>query len=60
MARIRLPEGDGTDRQRMWQLRPDLGAKVDALSDAVYSTKLPLRVHEVVRMRIAQVNACPI
>ena len=60
MARIKLPDGEGTDRERMWRLRPELGAKVDQLSNAVYGSTLPLRVQEVVRMRIAQVNACPI
>ena len=45
----------------MWALRPELGKPVAELSAAVYSkSKLPARVREAVRMRIAQINDCPI
>jgi alkylhydroperoxidase family enzyme len=61
MARIDIPDGDGIERRRLWQLNQDLGGAVSALGDAVYTrTSLDLRVREVARMRIAQINQCPI
>ena len=59
MARINIPEGDGTEHARMWQLAPLLGAGVHAMSAAVYErSSLPIREREVARMRIAQLNDC--
>lgn len=61
MARLELPEGDEPEIYRVWSLRPELGKPVAALSAAVYEeSKLPPRVRESVRMRIAQINDCPI
>jgi alkylhydroperoxidase family enzyme len=61
MARIPVPDGEGTERQRVWQLRPELAAAAATLARAVYTeSQLPPRVREVVRMRIAQINDCPI
>ena len=61
MARINIPEGEGSEIYRVWALRPELGEPVAALSDAVYrKSQLPARVREAVRMRIAQINDCPI
>jgi hypothetical protein len=61
MARIRVPDGDGPEIARVWSLRPELGGPVAELSAAVYGeSKLPGRVRESVRMRIAQINQCPI
>ena len=61
MARINIPDGDEPEIYRVWALRPELGQPVAALSDAVYSkSQLPARVREAVRMRIAQINDCPI
>ena len=61
MARIPLPDGEGTERQRLWALRPEFAGAAQVLADAVYTkSQLPLRVREVVRMRIAQINDCPI
>jgi alkylhydroperoxidase family enzyme len=61
MARIDLPEGDGPEIARVWALRPELGGAVGGLSNAVYrKSELPGRVREAVRMRIAQINECPI
>ncbi|HEV7679456.1 MAG TPA: hypothetical protein VGQ42_12890 [Candidatus Dormibacteraeota bacterium] len=59
MARIPLPDGDGDERERLWRLRPELGAAAAQLAAAVYASTLPLRTFEAVRMRIAQVNNCP-
>jgi alkylhydroperoxidase family enzyme len=61
MARIDIPDGDSSERRRLWQLNPDLGSRVSALGDAVSTaTSLDLRVREVARMRIAEINGCPI
>jgi alkylhydroperoxidase family enzyme len=61
MARINVPEGDDPELYRVWALQPDLGGAVAALSDAVYNKSvLHPRVREMVRMRIAQINDCPI
>ncbi|HXA30334.1 MAG TPA: hypothetical protein VN193_16485 [Candidatus Angelobacter sp.] len=60
MASIPIPDGEGTERERLFSLRPELGAALDQLNDAVYrGSVLPLRTFEAVRMRIAEVNACP-
>jgi alkylhydroperoxidase family enzyme len=61
MARLDLPDGDQPEIVRVWGLRPELGGPVAALSAAVYQeSQLPPRVREAVRMRIAQINDCPI
>jgi alkylhydroperoxidase family enzyme len=61
MARLDLPDGEEPEIYRVWALRPELGKPVAALSAAVYEeSKLPGRVREAVRMRIAQINDCPI
>jgi alkylhydroperoxidase family enzyme len=61
MARIRVPDGDKPEIVRVWSLRPELGLPLAGLSKAVYEgSKLPARVREAVRMRIAQINECPI
>lgn len=61
MARIEIPDGEGTERSRMWRLRPELGEAAAHLSSAVYQQSvLPARVKEAVRYRIARINDCPI
>ncbi len=59
MARIDVPDGDGLEASRIWQLAPHLGAGLSAMSEAVYvQSSLPVREREVARMRIAQLNEC--
>lgn len=59
MARIALPPGDGEESDRLWSLRPDLGAAVRAFGDAVQNgARLSLREREAARIRIAHVNGC--
>ncbi len=42
-------------------MRPTMGAAVAGLADAVSSgSGLPARVREAARMRIAQINDCPV
>jgi hypothetical protein len=60
MARISVPEGEGTERERLFSLRPEMSAALDRLNQVVYQgSVLPLRTFEAVRMRVAEVNACP-
>ena len=57
MPRIDVPDDLGG-----WMaLRPDMAAGLVALSDAVYGkSRLPLRVQEIARMRIALANQCEV
>ncbi|WP_420450607.1 hypothetical protein [Ilumatobacter sp.] len=60
MAEIQLPEGAEPERTRMWQLVPDIGAAASRFSTAMYAGDLSTRERELARMRIAEINACPI
>ncbi len=61
MARIAIPDGDGGDAVQVWTLRPEMGKAVNRLVDAAYNKSiLPVRVREGARMRIAQLNDCPV
>jgi len=45
----------------MWQLAPQLGGAAGAYSKTMFQTgSLTEREQELARMRIAQINACPI
>ena len=60
MSRLNLPPGEGSERERMWTLRPKLGEAAAGLNAAVYdSSTLPPRLFELVRYMIAVVNDCP-
>ena len=61
MARIAVPPGEGGDAVQVWSLRPEMGRAVNRLVDAAYNKSiLPVRVREGARMRIAQLNDCPV
>ncbi len=61
MAHIALPEGDGLEPERLFQLAPHVTTPASALSAAVYGqSKLPARIRELMRMRIAQINDCSV
>ena len=61
MAHIDVPDGSDLERMRMWQMVPPMDAAVDAFRQAVYEHgTLSLREREAARMRIAQINGCPI
>jgi hypothetical protein len=61
MSRLRISDGEGSERSRLWQLQPELGAAADHLTRVIYQeTKLPLRIREAVRYRIGRINDCPI
>jgi hypothetical protein len=60
MSRLNLPEGKGSERERMWTMRPELGRAAATLNAAIYdSSTLPPRVFELVRYQIAVINECP-
>jgi alkylhydroperoxidase family enzyme len=61
MARIDVPDGDGEELYRLWGVNPEMGGAAAAFSMAAYEqSKVAIRERELVRMRIAQINDCPI
>jgi hypothetical protein len=61
MARISIPTGDGEELYRLWSINPELGRPASALSAAVYGSDLvTIRVRELMRKRIAEINVCDI
>ena len=61
MAQIAIPPGEGSERSRVYQHRPQMEAGVRAFNDAVYvHSQLALRELETARYAIALVNQCPI
>ena len=61
MARLTIPTGEGGDAVQVWSLRPEMGKAVTRLVDAAYNqSMLDARVREAARMRIAQLNECPV
>lgn len=60
MAKIELPEGTDTEQTRMWQLAPELYRAAGNFTKVMYDGSLSVRERELARMRIAQINACPI
>ena len=61
MARIRLADGDGEETQRLFALAPHVSGAAGALSWAVYDkSHLSVRLRELMRMRIAEINECHI
>jgi AhpD family alkylhydroperoxidase len=60
MARIDLPPGEGPEIVRALTLRPTLARAVATYNDAVFASALDWRLHELVRMRVAQINGCTV
>jgi AhpD family alkylhydroperoxidase len=61
VARIGIPPGEGGDAVAVWGMCPDLGRAVTRMVDAAYNqSALPARTREAARMRIAQLNQCPV
>ena len=61
MAHIDVPDGDGRERLRVWEMVPHFGVGIDAMRKATYEvSSLSPRVREVARMRSAQINEWPI
>src|SRR3954452_2239415 len=60
MSRIGLPAGDAPDVVRALSLRPEFAKAVGTYDAAVWNSTLDWRLHELVRMRIAQINGCTV
>lgn len=60
MARIDLPDGPELDVMKAFALRPELSAGANAYDQAVWASTLDWRLHELVRMRVAQINQCTV
>src|SRR3954470_8558578 len=60
MARIDLPESDAPEVVRALSLRPEFAKAVTTYDQAVWNSTLDWRLHELVRMRIAQINECTV
>jgi AhpD family alkylhydroperoxidase len=61
MARIDLPDTGTLDVINALSLvRPELAKAVGAMDAAVAASPLDPRIHELVRMRVAQINACTV
>jgi AhpD family alkylhydroperoxidase len=59
VARIVVPDGPGGDAAMVWSLRPEMAGMVDRMITTAYQrSNLPAVEREIVRMRIAQLNAC--
>lgn len=58
MARIELPGGDGREVLRALSVRPELRDAFVGLNLAIHRSPLEPRLHELVRMRVAELNAC--
>jgi alkylhydroperoxidase family enzyme len=58
MPRIEIPAGEGPEVTRVLSLVPHFADAVSALERAVWASPLPRRTHELVRMRIAEINGC--
>lgn len=61
MAHIDLPATNDLERTRLWQMVPELGAAAGNYSKVMFEQgTLTVREKELARMRVAQINACPI
>jgi AhpD family alkylhydroperoxidase len=60
MARIDLPDGDELEVMKAFALAPKLAEGASAYDSAVWNSTLDWRLHELVRMRIAQINECTV
>ena len=61
MARVDLPQGDDDELLRLYALSPAMGGAAGNFTAAVYGdTSLPTRVREAARIRIAELNQCPV
>jgi alkylhydroperoxidase family enzyme len=58
VPRIEIPAGEGPEVTRVLGLVPHFVDAVNALEAAVWASPLPRRTHELVRMRVAEINGC--
>jgi len=67
MARVQLLDDEtgrrmrgsaGPDARRAFMHRPAMAHAIGEWNAAAFDSRLPLRLHEVVRYRVAQINGC--
>jgi alkylhydroperoxidase family enzyme len=58
VPRIEIPAGDEPEATRALSLVPHFTDAVQRQERAVWASLLPHRVHELVRMRVAEINGC--
>jgi alkylhydroperoxidase family enzyme len=58
VSRVEIPAGEGPDVTRALSLVPHFVDAVNAQEAAVWASPLPRRIHELVRMRVAEINGC--
>src|ERR671923_1473224 len=58
MPRIEIPAGEGPEVTRALSLVPHFVEAVNAKERAVWASPLARRTHELVRMRVAEINGC--
>jgi alkylhydroperoxidase family enzyme len=58
VPRIEIPAGDGPEVTRALSLVPHFVDVVNAQEAAVWASPLARRTHELVRMRVAEINGC--
>ena len=58
MPRIDIPAGEGPEATRAMALAPHFVEAINAKEKAVWQSPLPRRLHELVRMRVAEINGC--
>jgi alkylhydroperoxidase family enzyme len=58
MPRVELPDGDGPEVLRALSLVPHFVDAVNAKEAAVWASPMSRRTHELVRMRVAEINGC--
>lgn len=58
MPRIDIPAGDGPEATRAIALAPHFVDAINTKEKAVWDSPMPRRLHELVRMRVAEINQC--
>lgn len=59
MTRIDIPEGEGSERTRLWSLRPEFADAAEKFNQVISNSSiLAIREREAARVRIAHINRC--
>ncbi len=59
--RLDIPDGEGDNYRRLGRLSPAVARAAGTFSKAVYDqADLPVRLRELMRMRVARINQCVI
>ena len=61
MPRIPIPDGPEDAHKRIWRLGPHLSKPARSFISTVYAdSQMPVRLRELMRIRIAQINHCTV